>query len=68
MFQFGIHGEKFRKDQEMIKGLENGHFEARLKALFSSEERKLGSDLITILENMKGGYGEGRTAVFHLYK
>lgn len=52
----------------MIKGLENGHFEARLKALFSSEERKLGSDLITILENMKGGYGEGRTAVFHLYK
>lgn len=40
----------------MIKGVENGHFGDRLKALFSSEERRLGSDLITILENMKGGY------------
>lgn len=50
-------GEKLRKDQEMIKGVENGHFEDWLKALFSPKERRLGRDLITILKNMKGCYG-----------
>lgn len=38
-FQCGIHilekdTEKLREDQEMIKGVENGDFEAGLKASF----------------------------------
>lgn len=49
-------GEKLRRDEEMIKAVENGHFEDWLKALFSSGERRPGKDLMTILENMKGGY------------
>lgn len=47
-------GEKLRENQEMIKGVENGHFEDRLKALFSPKERRLGRDLIAVLRNMKG--------------
>lgn len=38
----------------MIKGVESGNFNEWLKVPFSPEEKRIGIDLLTILEYMEG--------------